>query len=63
MDNVMDYIFVHLDNILVARETKEEHKIHLEEIHEGLQQQRLELHLEKCIYFATSVEFPPLRRA
>ena len=41
-----------MDNV-----AKEEHKIHLEEVLKRLQQKGLELHLEKCVFFATSVEF------
>ena len=52
----MDYIFIYLDDILVASNTKEEHKIHLEEVFKRLQQHSLVLHLEKCVFFASSVE-------
>ena len=31
----VEYVFIYLDNILVARNTKEEHKIHLEESSSG----------------------------
>ena len=60
MDEVLeglDCIFVYLDDILVASKTEEEHKIHLEEVFKGLQQHGLVLHLEKCFFFASSVEF------
>ena len=56
MDEVLeglDYIFVYLDDILVASNTKEEHKIHLVEVFKRLQQHGLELHLEKCMFFAS----------
>ena len=48
---------VYLDDILVASNTEEEHKIHLEELFKRLQQHCLVLHLEKCVFFASSVEF------
>ena len=50
MDEVLeglDCIFVYLDDILVASNTKEEHKIHLEEYFKQLQQHGLVVHLEK----------------
>ena len=53
----LDCIFVYLDNILVASNTVEEHEVHLEQILKRLQQHGLVLHLEKCVFFATSVEF------
>ena len=60
MDEVLeglDCIFVYLDNILVASNTVEEHHIHLEEVLKRLQQHGLVLHLEKCVFFSSSVEF------
>ena len=60
MDEVLDglnCIFVYLDGFLVASNTKEEHKIHLEEVFKRLQQHGLALHLEKCVFFTSSVEF------
>ena len=60
MDEVLeglDCIFVYLDNILVASNTVEEHQIHLEEVLKRLQQHGPVLHLEKCMFFASSVEF------
>ena len=59
MDEVLeglDYIF-YLDDILMASNAKEEHKIHLEEVFKWLQQYSLVLHLEKCVFFASSLEF------
>ena len=41
----------------MASITKVEHKIHLEEVFKLLQQHGLVLHLEKCVLFASSVEF------
>ena len=60
MDEVLEGLdcnFVYLDNILVASNTVEEHEVHLEQILKRLQQHGLVLHLEKCVFFATSVEF------
>ena len=60
MDEVLhglDCIFVYLDDILVASNTVEEHHIHLEEVLKRLQQHGLVLHLEKCVFFASSVDF------
>ena len=37
--------------------TVEEHHIHLEEVFKRLQQHGLVLHLEKCVFFSSSVEF------
>ena len=41
----------------MASNTKKEHKIHLEEVFKWLQQRGLVVHLEKCIFLASSVEF------
>ena len=60
MDEVLhglDCIFVYLDDILVASNTVEEHHVHLEEVLKRLQQHGLVLHLEKCVFFASSVDF------
>ena len=60
MDEVlegMDCTFVYLDYILVVSNTKEVHKIHLVEVFKRLEQHGLGLHLEKCVLFASSVEF------
>ena len=60
MDEVLEglyCIFIYLEDILVASNTKEEHKIHLEEVLKRLQQHGLVLHLEKCVFFASSVKF------
>ena len=41
----------------MARNHKKEYEIHLEEVFKRLQQHGLVLHLEKCIFCASSVEF------
>ena len=42
---------------MVACNTVEEQHIHLEEVLKRLQQHGLVLHLEKCVFFASSVDF------
>ena len=60
MDEVLagvPHIFVYLDDILVASETREQHVQDLERVLRRLQQHGLVLNGEKCAFFATSVSY------
>ena len=50
-----DYCFVYLDDIQVASNMEEDHKVHLEEVLRQLQQHGLVLHLAKGMFFASSL--------
>ena len=53
----MDYVFVYLDDILMASNSEEEHKVHIQEVFKWFPQHHLVLHLEKCTFFASSMDF------
>ncbi|CAB0042177.1 unnamed protein product [Trichogramma brassicae] len=53
----LDFIFVYLDDILVASSSEQEHQIHLTEVVERLQRFSLQLNLDKCVIGQESVEF------
>ena len=60
MDNVcqdLGFAFVFMDDILVASRTRQEHRQHLRELFERLQQHGLVLHLAKCQFGCTEIDF------
>jgi cleavage and polyadenylation specificity factor subunit 1 len=60
MDQVLQdlpFVFVYLDDILVASASPEDHLIHLRSVFERLQQNSLIVSLEKCVFGATSIDF------
>jgi hypothetical protein len=60
MDKVgagLDFVFIYLDDILVASKDEREHKVHLHLILERLREYGLVLNLEKCELGRNSVEF------
>ena len=60
MDNIfngLDFVFIYVDDILVASKDRREHLIHLREVFRRLQQAGLILNLAKCTFGRTSVDF------
>ena len=60
MDEVfagLPYVFVYLDDILVASKTRAEHRRHLKEIFARLKLHGLVINREKCVFFAQEVEY------
>ena len=60
MDNIfngLDFIFIYVDDILVASRNRREHLIHLREVFRRLQQAGLILNLAKCTFGRTSTDF------
>ena len=51
------YIFVYVDDVLVASRTLEEHEDHLREVFNRLRQVRLTMNVEKCVLARPTVEF------
>jgi Reverse transcriptase (RNA-dependent DNA polymerase) len=51
------YVFVYLDDMLIASRTKEEHLIHLHEVLGRLQDNGLVLNVAKCVWGQVEVEF------
>ena len=60
MDTILqdlDFLFVYLDDILVASKNKEEHKRHLLTLFDRLQEHGLVIKLEKCEFGVTQIDF------
>ena len=55
--NKLEFIFIYVDNILVASRSWQEHLLHLQEVLRWLQQAGLILNLAKCTFDWPSVEF------
>lgn len=53
----LPFVFVYLDDILVASATKEEHKAHLEEVFRRLSEHGLTINQDKCTFCKPEVEF------
>ena len=55
--NGLGFIFVYIDNILVASRDRQEHLLHLQEVLCRPQEAGLVLNLAKCTFGKSSVEF------
>ncbi|BHF71413.1 hypothetical protein SprV_0401447100 [Sparganum proliferum] len=53
----LSFIYVYIDDILVASSSEEEHASHLRQIFDRLQQHGLQLNVEKCTFGVTSLDF------
>ena len=51
------FIFIYVDDILVASRNRQEHLLHLREVFRRLKQAGLILNLAKCTFSPPSVEF------
>ena len=52
-----DFVFVYLDNILVASQSMEEHLSHLEKVAMRIQEAGLRLRPEKCLFATERIEY------
>lgn len=59
MDSILalPYVFVYIDDILVASASEEEHRVHLEEVFRRLSQHGLTINPQKSEFCKTEVEF------
>ena len=60
MDSVLqdlDFLFIYLDDILIASETREEHKQHLKILFDRLQEHGLVIKLKKCQFGVAEIDF------
>ena len=60
MDTILqdlDFLFVYLDDILVASRNPEEHKKHLKILFDRLKDHRLVIKLEKCQFGVSEIDF------
>ena len=60
MDNVcqgLDFVFVYLDDILVASSTEAEHMVHLRQLFDQLKKHGLVINEEKCQFGRSNIEF------
>ena len=55
--NGLEFVFIYVDDILVASRNRQEHLLHLREIFRRLKQAGLILNLAKCTFSRPSVEF------
>ena len=53
----LDFIFVYIDDILVASKTKEEHKSHLGQLFKHLNSFGLNIKTNKCIFGVSELDF------
>jgi len=55
--NGLDFIFIYIDDILVASKSRKEHMVHLREVLNKLRSAGLVLNLPKCTFGRSSVDF------
>ncbi len=53
----LPFVFVYLDDILVASRTRAEHRRHLKEVFARLKTHGLVINREKCVFYADQVEY------
>ena len=53
----LDFVFVYIDDILVASEDEEMHKGHLHQLFQWLQEYDLEINISKCQFGRDSINF------
>lgn len=60
MNNIfqdLDFIFVYIDDILIASKSKEEHTVHLHEVFKRLAKHDIKVKYSKCVFGVQSIEF------
>ena len=60
MDSIfrdLPFVFVYIDDILIASKNLDEHKIHLETVIQRLCNNKLHVALEKCVFAVSKVDF------
>ena len=60
MDKVirdLDFAFVYLDDILIASRSRQEHRAHLRQLFQKLNEHGLAIHLAKCKFGLSSINF------
>lgn len=53
----LDFVYVYIDDILIASENAEEHKQHLRSLFERLRQYGLTINFSKCLFGVSELEF------
>ena len=53
----LDYVFVYIDDILIASSSQEEHAEHLKTVFERLKTAHLRLNLSTCVFGVSEIEF------
>jgi hypothetical protein len=53
----LDFLFVYLDDILIASESATEHKEHLRQLFDRLEEHGLVVKVEKCLFGVTEIDF------
>ena len=53
----LDFVFVYIDDILVASQTEEQHKLHLEQLFQKLVEFDVHIKSAKCVFGATTLDF------
>uniref|UniRef100_A0ABD2VXI5 RNA-directed DNA polymerase n=1 Tax=Trichogramma kaykai TaxID=54128 RepID=A0ABD2VXI5_9HYME len=52
-----DFVFIYIDDVLIASNSREEHELHLKAVLERLKQHNLRLNLAKCVFGQSEVVF------
>ena len=53
----LDFVFVYLDDILIASESATEHKEHLRILFDRLEEHSLVVKTEKCVFGVLEIDF------
>lgn len=53
----LSYVFVYIDDILIASDSKEQHKEHLNEVFERLNKYGITININKCRFAESKIEF------
>lgn len=53
----LDYVFIYIDDILIASSSPQEHSHHLEVVFERLKEFQLRLNVDKCVFSVPELEF------
>ena len=56
-DNIDDFVFIYLDDILIYNTTTDEHEVHLRKVFARLRENKLQAKLKKCEFSRPHVKY------